>query len=259
MNVIIKRALRAVLPARLLTTVQSVRARNHQKHLLQEWGLDRAVHEFVSLRGRTVSNGPFVGMTYPPGSVFNRASIPFLLGTYELELHSVIEEAIAKRFERIIDIGCADGYYAVGLAMRTNATVYAFDCEPREREYCRQMALTNGVHQRVHVRSWCSGRELKSLATGRCLVISDCEGYERELFSPEVIAALKDCDVLMELHGEAGTVAFKRFESSHDAQIIPFTWAVKDYVPERWLKVAREVRPDNQVWAYLTPRRCDPC
>jgi len=92
-----------------------------------------------------------------------------LLGTYELELHSVIEEAIAKRFERIIDIGCADGYYAVGLAMRTNATVYAFDCEPREREYCRQMALTNGVHQRVHVRSWCSGRELKSLATGRCL------------------------------------------------------------------------------------------
>ena len=82
--------------------------------------------------------------------------------------------------------------------MRTNANVYAFDCEPREREYCRQMARTNGVHQRVHVRSWCSGRELTSLATGRCLVISDCEGYERELFSPEVIAALKDCDVLME-------------------------------------------------------------
>ena len=244
----------SILPARLFATVQSIRSRNYQKRLLQEWGLLQAAREFVAQRGTTVSNGPFLGMRYPRDSVFNRHSIPLLLGTYELELHAVIEETIAKRFDRIIDIGCAEGYYAVGFAMRTNATVYAFDCEMRERSYCRRMARNNGVGDRVHVRSWCNGRTLRSVAVGRCLVISDCEGYESDLFSTEVVAALKSCDALIELHGESGAVVLERFKSSHAARIISYTQAVDVYpVPEQWRKFAREVRSENQQWAYFTP------
>ncbi len=261
---LMKRKLRpipeSILPGRLFATIQSIRSRNYQKQLLREWGFIQAAQEFVSVRGTTVSNGPFMGMMYPRSCVFNRHSIPFLLGTYELEIQPVIEEVISKRFERIIDVGCAEGYYAVGLARRTDATIYAFDCEPRERSYCREMAHKNGVGDRVHVRSWCNGQTLKALAVGRCLVISDCEGYEIDLFSNEVIAALKSCDLIIELHDEflgkeVSPKMLKRFKDSHNARMISFQGSLDGFdMPEKWRKFAREVRAQDQRWVYLTAR-----
>jgi len=39
-----------------------------------------------------------------------------LLGTYEKELQDAIRALEKKRFGRIINVGAAEGYYAVGLA-----------------------------------------------------------------------------------------------------------------------------------------------
>ena len=150
--------------------------------------------------GHTILDGPFRGMKYPIGSLLSRHGIPIIFGTYELELHQIIEEVVSNHYDKIIDIGCAEGYYAVGLALRTDVEVHAFDCEPRERSYCRRMARENNVAVRVHVKSWCSEDTLKRLAVGRCLIISDCEGFEASLFSSSLVAALKNSDLIIELH-----------------------------------------------------------
>jgi SAM-dependent methyltransferase len=215
------------------------------------------MNELIREHGCTVLAGPFRGMKYPRKSLLNRNGIPILFGSYELELHTVIEEAVSRRFERIIDIGCAEGYYAVGLARRTEAIVYAFDCDPRERFYCREMARLNNVKDRVHVRSWCDETILKSTAIGRCLIISDCEGYEVNLFSDDIAPRLKNCDLIIEVHegteADAGSLLTKRFRNSHHVRVLEFHAAsVGDEVPEKWKKFAREIRPEGQQWLYLT-------
>ena len=256
----IKRAAEVLTPRWFFVTVQSIRSRNFQKQLLRDWGVEQATHEMIEEYGLSVLHGPFRGMRYPQSSLASRDGIPILFATYELELHPVIEEVAAKTFDSIIDIGSAEGYYAVGLAIRTKSPVIAFDCEPRERSYMRQMARLNGVADRIHARSWCSPRILEKLTSGRrSLVISDCEGYELTLFQGTVLSALKDCDLIIELHenipdANVGTTLLERFHSSHGARIITFDpQNTGSVVPEKWRKFAREFRSPSQQWLYLTP------
>jgi hypothetical protein len=258
MNRHIKKIAEVFLPKRIFVTIQSIRSRNYQKQLHKEWGVYESTVEMVAQHGRTVLDWPFRGMKYPMGSLLKRDGIPILFGTYELGLHPIIEEVVTKHYDRIIDVDCAEGYYAVGLARRTEAMIYAFDCEPRERYYCRQMARENRVADRVHVRDWCSSQTLKNVAVGRCLIIADCEGCEVELFSDDVVASLNNCDLIVELHEAPGTdirsILLERFKRSHGAKLISFDARnVNPGVPDKWRKFAREFRSPGQQWVYFTP------
>jgi len=232
---------------------------------LREWGVSLATQEMVESYGLTVLHGPFRGMTYPKASLLSRHGIPILFGTYELELHPAIEEACAKRYDFIVDIGSAEGYYAVGLALRTKTLVYAFDCEPRECHYLRQMANLNRVADVVRVESWCDATLLARLvSSSRSLIISDCEGFEMSLFSALTVPALRNSDLIIELHENfPGTsvceVLEGRFRPSHQIQILAFDSSNHGFsVPDRWAKLAREIRPAGQRWLYLTPRTLSP-
>lgn len=100
----------------------------------------------------TVLNGPFKGMKYPSLSAVGSAVFAKLLGSYERELHPTLEIVLERSCSEIIDIGCAEGYYAVGLAMKfENAKVYAFDSDAEARKRCSIMAKLNGVADRVIV------------------------------------------------------------------------------------------------------------
>jgi hypothetical protein len=264
MNPHIKWLARSVLPPRLFVTIQSIRSRNYQKQLLKEWGVEQATNEMIDEFGLSVLRGPFQGMRYPKSSLAGRDGIPILFATYELELHPIIEEVAKEKYDRIIDVGCAEGYYAVGLALRTTGPVFAFDCEPRERSYLRQMARLNEVAHRIHTKSWCNARILERLTRGRrCLVISDCEGYEFNLFQGTVLSALQACDLIIELHETIpGTNVrsglLERFRGSHNVKIITFDpLNAGSAVPERWRKFAREFRSPGQQWLYLTPTISD--
>src|SRR6478672_6897407 len=68
--------------------------------------------------GLVVQHGPFKGMKYPGVNSVGSALIPKLLGSYERELHPLIDSICAGQYDQVVDIGCAEGYYAVGLAMR---------------------------------------------------------------------------------------------------------------------------------------------
>ncbi len=76
-----------------------------------------------------VRAGPFAGMRYVDTSV-GSCFIPKLLGTYERELASKVEWICRQQPELVVDIGAAEGYYAIGLAMRIPAArVVAFELD----------------------------------------------------------------------------------------------------------------------------------
>src|SRR5919198_4691601 len=83
---------------------------------------------FVRWHGLTVSGGPLAGLTYPDTEPLSVA--PKLLGVYESELHAAIEDAIRADPAVIVNVGAADGYYAVGLARRCRqARVIAYEAD----------------------------------------------------------------------------------------------------------------------------------
>jgi hypothetical protein len=149
-----------------------------------------------------VRYGFFQGLHYPWNKSLYSALFPKLLGTYERELHPVLEKICRQPYTEIINIGCAEGYYAVGFARRMpGAKVYAFDVDPEALRLCGEMAALNGVAERVIRGGFCDAATLRGIPLrGRALIVSDCEGYEKKLFTQDTAAWLTSYDVLMEVH-----------------------------------------------------------
>jgi len=149
-----------------------------------------------------IKHGPFKGMRYPRPESVGSSILPKLLGSYEQEIGPLIEQLCCKQFTEVVDIGCAEGYYAVGLAMRmADVKVFAFDTDYNARRVCREMAALNHVSERVAVGALCDQTKLLSLPlTQKALIISDCEGYEKLLFTKATTAFLAKHELLIEVH-----------------------------------------------------------
>lgn len=173
-----------------------------------------------------VQHGPFKGMKYPSPQAVGSALVPKLLGSYERELHPTIEYILTQDYTEIVDIGCAEGYYAVGMAIKhPNSLVYAFDTNEKALKLCRQMAELNGVVDRIVFGSHCSPQELRKIPyRGKALIISDCEGYEKELFSEDVIPYLAEHDLLIEIHDTVDITISglmrERFSATHQIEVV---------------------------------------
>jgi hypothetical protein len=176
---------------------------------------------------KTVQHGPFRGLIYPGHESVCSSIFPKLLGSYEKELTSVIERICKTDYSEIIDIGCAEGYYAVGLARRIeSAKIYAYDTDKKARTLCSEMARLNGIKSsRFFLKDFCSTEDLASFTfTGKGLILCDCEGYEKDLFSPEIPELLKNHDLLIETHDcidiEISSYLFRIFSKSHNVESI---------------------------------------
>jgi hypothetical protein len=193
--------LRRVLPTRAYHELETRYTRRHAIRWLRREGMLDLALKVAEHFDFTVQDGPFRGMRYTRAAVLTHHATPNLLGTYERQLYPFLKEA-AVRCDLIIDIGAAEGYYAVGLARLAGKPVVAFDVNGSERQMIRQMALLNNVSHLVMVSDWCSSNNLVDLVRGkRALVFCDIEGGEFSLFTVDVVEALRGCDVFIELHG----------------------------------------------------------
>jgi hypothetical protein len=193
--------LRNVLPIRAYLNLETRYTRRHAVRWLRQEGMQDLAVKVAEYFDYTVQDGPFRGMRYTRAAVLAHHATPNLLGTYESQLYPFLTEA-ALRSDLIIDIGAAEGYYAVGLARLTGKPVVAFDVNGSERQMIKEMAALNQVSSLVTISGWCSSTKLVDLVQGkRALVFSDIEGGEFSLFTPAVVEALRSCDVFIELHG----------------------------------------------------------
>ena len=177
--------------------------------------------------GLRVRGGPFRGMRYAKPVGYCGVLFARLAGTYESELHMVFETAICAGYSRVLDIGSAEGYYAVGLALRLReAVVYAFDTSWLARHLCRLNARVNRVDRRVCCRDGVyDAAQVESLCLGeRVLLISDCEGFEGEIFRRADPSVYRTTDLLIEVHRSAGDCFAEqlstRLSRTHDSVLI---------------------------------------
>jgi hypothetical protein len=196
----------------------------------------------------------------------NSEFLPKLLGSYELELSQILDDVIREDHSVIVDVGCAEGYYAVGLALRCPAArVFAFDQDAEAQRACRETALRNQVAERVEVLGACDPEALNRLPLAGALLVCDCEGYELDLLTPELVPGLRSCDILVELHdhlnAEITPALLRRFLGTHTAQLIPSVIRNPDTFPSLWFarkRRDRQIAVDEQRvpmnWAYFRVR-----
>src|ERR1043165_6627000 len=109
---------------------------------------------------KKVLGGIFKGLQYPAFKSSGSGLVTKLLGSYEDELHPFIKSLSSNQYSDIIDIGCAEGYYAAGLALLfPGAKIFAYDIDAVALERCAAMAEINGVQKRMNLRKRC-GKEI---------------------------------------------------------------------------------------------------
>lgn len=170
--------------------------------------------------GLVVQNGPFKGMNYV-GSASEGAVLPRLIGSYESELHPHILALAEEGLTDVIDVGCAEGYYAVGLALlMPQVRVHAFDIDANARAKCAALAQVNGVSDRVAIGQAFRGEDFSNYPPESTLVFMDIEGEERHLLDPALYPALQHLKIIVETHSipshDVAADLTGRFAPSHD-------------------------------------------
>lgn len=194
----------------------------HALRLLAKYRSTLIQNTIVSAHGTRVQGGPFAGMEFLAASA-EGCHVPKLLGCYEEELHGFLSTLRQRAYDAIVDIGCAEGYYAVGMKrLAPAAKVFAYDIDERARASCAELASRNGVQ--VTVGSEFRHEDFAGFAGRRTLVWCDIEGAECQLLDPAAAPALAGMDIVVELHPtkerHAGNVVPPRFASTHDIEFL---------------------------------------
>jgi hypothetical protein len=184
--------------------------------------------------GDVVLNGPFKGMKYIHKSS-GSALLPKVLGSYEEPIQGWVSEVLSYGYESILDIGCAEGYYAVGFGLRMPKTkIIAYDIDKQARKNCSELAHLNNVDN-VEIKSECTHAELNIKSKKNNLVFCDIEGYEDVLLDPIKVPNLKNVDLIVESHDcfvpDMTEKLIKRFSSTHTISInVDYPFRVREYV-----------------------------
>lgn len=219
--------------------------------------------------GMQVLRGPFQGMHYVQDG-HGSAYLPKLIGTYEREINGPIEEVIAGDHDLLVDVGAAEGYFAVGLAMRSEAPVVAYEMSSRGRGLATELADKNGVSDRIDLRGECTADALEDVLkeAQRPFVLVDVEGAEAQLLNPASVPSLRNAKVLVEIHEFArpgiSASLMRLFDATHEIQVFweeersaeefPYSTPLSRLMPKRYLQRAvEEHRGHKQSWLWMTP------
>lgn len=191
---------------------------------LAKWRSELISNTLLERSGSKVLSGPFKGMDYPVRASEGSRSAR-LIGAYEASLAPVIEDIVTKGYKLVVDVGSAEGYYAVGLARRLrSARVLARDADPKAQALCAALAAANGVADRVEIGGLMGHADFDICANQKTLVVCDIEGAEGELLDPVRAPGLRSADILVEAHdcmrpGLSHLIA-ERFKATHHIRLI---------------------------------------
>jgi hypothetical protein len=231
-------------------------------------------HLICVLLRRRVAGGPFAGMKYLAES-FGSAYLPKLLGTYEKELWGSWHRLIsACQGGTMINVGAAEGYYAVG-AMYSKAftRVVCYEQAAQARQLLGKLAKLNGVDQGLELHERCDPvilRDLLRAVSGPVAIVCDVEGHEDVLLNPIVNEELTQCHLLVETHEDwcpgVKERLRNRFEATHDIEMIPAvartpadlavrSWLLAQFPRRNKLRWLDEMRDIDTPWFLMMPRR----
>ena len=256
-----------VAARKVAPTLMADRARSYERDYRSRHGITGLGERLASSTDATVRSGPFAGLHYPADRLADiDAPVAKLVGCYEQEIADIFSDALRSGVRTFVDVGSADGYYAVGMAVRNPLlTTHAYDLSKSARRLCAAVAALNGVADRVRLGRRCDAGELRGLPLDGALMLCDIEGGEAEFFDARTVELLRHTRVVVEAHdgGRAGLgrrVA-RAFEQTHSARIVPTqSRAPQDARLDGWtpaelaLGMTESRRPDDH-WLDLMPRQ----
>lgn len=218
-----------------------------------------------------VLSGPFKGIqllereSWPDGNLGTMA-----LGCYEQELHEHLERAISylraiPTAPQIVNVGCAEGYYAVGLGRRLpKSKIWIVDVDDKAIDIAHANAQNNGVEL-------ISGDVVENMFRDPDLIVMDCEGSEVDYLDLDRFPALARARIIVECHDaperSCNEILYGRFKATHSIKVVlegarnPNTFEFTRQMSsiERWLAVS-ENRPCLMNWLVMNPRQpqCHP-
>lgn len=240
---------------------------NNALRLLSKWRSVLIQNTLLQQQGTIVMQGPLQGLDFLPQSA-EGCHIAKLLGCYEQPLQPYIEQAIQKQYATILNIGCAEGYYAVGMAKRMPGTrVLAHDLNPKALDISAALAQKNGVSDRVTIGGLFTPDDFATHAEQDVLVMCDIEGAERELLNPESAPALQSMDIIVESHEclipGITQLLIDRFKATHNITLVQDDGQRQLVKPPAWflnlahldqLLATWEWRSGPTPWLVMKPK-----
>jgi len=214
-----------------------------------------------------VMNGPFQGMKYI-ATTNGSQLLPKILGSYEEPIHEwVRERVLGGHYETIIDVGCAEGYYAVGFALKSpKSKIIAFDIDTSALANAKQLAMINNLNHRVEFlekfNAAVISSEFETEKEKKILIFMDVEGSELDLLDSRKNKLLLNCDILVELHDciipDLTEKVIGFFSETHKIEIIvDYPWRDGEYNKDEHLLSIEDLsfcmderRPKEMRWMF---------
>lgn len=220
--------------------------------LLAKWRGGMVANTIAARSGTRVLGGPFAGMDCGAGVAEGSRSAR-LLGCYEATLAPVIEEIVARAYPLVIDIGSAEGYYAVGLARRMPLSrILARDQDPQAQKLCSALAALNGVADRVEVAGLFRHADFARALDQPTVVLCDIEGAEVDLLDPQKAPGLLAADILVECHDcltpGITLLLSERFAASHE--ICRIDRGLQDATLPPWMEELSDLDRLLALWEW---------
>lgn len=211
-----------------------------------------------------VESGPFAGLSLTTQASWGGQAAR-LVGTYEMELWPVIHQLSQLGISHVIDVGCADGYYACGIPyLYPEIRMTAFDLSITARCQTRYAASANALSSRVTVKRFFDITTFQPFNNERELLLLDCEGFEQYIITPETVNTLIPVCVLVECHDMFVPGVTAQLETllskTHAIQQIHSVERSLSDVPEgverrpTLLQEIQELRAGPQTWIWAVPR-----
>lgn len=203
-----------------------------------------------------VMKGPFKGLNYRGIESFCSTINPKLFGTYEAELHDIIKKIIKKNYQRIVDIGSAEGYYAVGIPYAKKdqeIEVVAIEISKIAIKNLRKL-VKNNIKNQVTINDKFESK--KYYDNKETIVIMDCEGAELDYLRKIDKEYILKWDFLIEIHVQKKKNIIKELEEIFKERKILKIKSLDDYHKiEEYSESLPEYFDDNTKLLLLSENR----
>jgi len=232
---------------------------------------NKILNKIIKKYNYSVAYGPFKNMKLSKQKLWSSYDlIPQTLGVYEQHVLEKLIEFSKDRNELFINIGAADGYFAIGMGYsKIFKKIYAYEISKIARENLINNVKNNFCQEIVHVKEEANYETLKDIIKNRnAVILIDIEGDEFNFFNNEMLYLMRSCCVICELHpcliengDERQNQLINNAKSLFDVSIIKretynpnqFIELDEFYDEERLLALG-ESRENNMKWLILKPK-----
>lgn len=259
--------LRQCGPFSALVNFCTARERAYRERCVRAAG--KAIDGRTEQDGGAISTGAgiFKGMRWPCAVVVGSEFAPKVLGTYELEIQHFFRRFLAEGdATSFVDIGAAEGYYAVGAALsKPGLKVFAFERQKQAHKVIADLAALNGVSQQIDLHAEFDLAQAREFSLGeRPLVLVDIEGGEKDLIGADFADFFRRAALVVEIHDfvvpGVGRKVREILSRTHKLQVVDYSASIRrslragtGFSVLDWDLATSENRPHGNYWLICEP------